>query len=318
MLITSAAFNPVAPPVSVDVSSGAKPVGRVAAAVKSCANVPTQPPHAEKTQHGMFWKAMCFLGLKSGENPTKTTSLDTVDSVCAATKSADQSTHRMARGLKRSANVTERPIHIERRHRDGALCKVMHFLGLGANEVSSEKGVVKPVVQRSEPLTEAKRQEIKSAIQKEIENFNFEAKFKADPELMNQSFQMMYGAIFSRAQDSFGSKCAEIKVLPKEKKECSVALGSIAKEFGMDGKEKNGIFAPSCIGANGFVTMVLSPILISYGKDYYGEARDFNLFTEALIGVKLRSIALEQGRPDPQEFYLKLEAVLVENFPDYE
>jgi SopE GEF domain len=317
MSISIAASNRVAPPASADVSSAAQPIGRMATAVKNCTNVPVQLPQAEKT-HGMFCKSMHFLGFKSGENASKTTSLDTVDGPSTEAASAGQSKGRMASGLKRSANVSERPTYIERRHQHGVLCKVMHALGLKSNEVSNKTPVIEPMMQRSEPLTEAKRQEIRGAIQEEIKKFNFEGTLKADPVFMNQAFQIMYGAVFGRAQDSVTRNCAELKVSLSEKKECSVELGSIAKEFGMDGQEKNGVFAPACIGASGFATMILTPIQKSYNAAYNDNRSELTLYTEALVAEKLRSIALDQGRPDPKEFSLRLQNVLIEHFPDYD
>lgn len=294
-----AASNRMPPPAFADVSSAAQPVGRMATAVKNCANVPVRPQQAEKPL-GMFCKALHMLGFKSGENSTKSTSLDTVDGPSSEAPSAGQSTGRMASGLKRSANVSERPIHIERRHHHGVLCKAMHALGLKSATAS-------------EPLAE-----IKSEIRNEIKKFDFEGKLKADSEFMREAFQAMYGAVFGRALDSFVGNCAERGISQSEKKECSVALGNIAKEFGMDGKEKNGVFEPACKGANVFVTMILTPIQKSYSAAYSDNRSELTQYAEALVAEKLRGIALSQGEPDPKDFSLRLQNVLIENFPDYD
>lgn len=309
MSISIAASNRVAPPAFADESSVAQPIGRMATAIKNCANVPARPPQAEKAQ-GVFCRAMHMLGFKSGENSAKTTSHDVVNGPSREVASAGQSTGRMASGLKRSANVSERPIHIERRHHHGVLCKAMHALGLKSNENVSKNAAA--------ATASVSIAEIKSAIRNEIKTSNFEGALKADTKYMNEAMQSMYGAVFGRALDNFVANCAELKVSLSEKKECSVALGNIAKEFGMEGKEKNGVFDPACKGANVFVTMILTPIQKSYNASYSDNRSELTRYTEALVAEKLRRIALDQGRPDPKEFSLRLQNTLIEHFPDYD
>lgn len=316
MPLSIAGSNRVAPPAFTDVSSAAQPVGRMATAVKNCANVPVRPPHAEKPI-GMFCKALHMLGFKSGENSTKSTSLDSVDGPSSEGASSGQSTGRMASGLKRSANVSERPIHIERRDHHGVLCKAMHALGLKSNEVPRKEMSVGAPFKNTQPVSEVRRQEVRSALEKELEKCNFEQLFK-DPVTREQGFQMMYGAIFGRAKDSLARTCVELNASRSDKRECSVKFGSIAKEFGMDGQEENGVFCPSCIGANGYVTMVLTPVESIYGLEFSSERSEFSRYAEGLVAEKMRSIAMAWNKPDPEKFAISLQNAVIEHIPDYD
>lgn len=248
--------------------------------------------------------------------------------------------------VKECSNVQDNIMPKSEHKRHGVWCQIKHFLFAARNTLlstrSNHESNTYVEYEKVDELSTlnlnpsnkvfAKRESvphidsIKEKIRKETEKFidgyfeTNEEKLKNLPHdsLEYQIFQSVYGSIFSRAKDDFVSYCKEHNIPLKSDQAiaCFASMGNIALLYGMDGEIDNkfNYFSPRCIGANAFITSIMSPIVTLYFSALSNDnKKDLMSYAEEMMiskfSEKSQSYEEYQGR-DPRDFRTGLSIVL--------
>ncbi|PXX54016.1 SopE GEF domain-containing protein [Pseudomonas sp. LAMO17WK12:I10] len=294
----------VAPPINIGGGGVNKPTSRIAANLKYGGNVST-PLSSSRLQHesdSPFKRAGAFRSRTRANFGSPSGGV-------------------IAGKVKCCRNIQAAPSSSERKHRNAMLGAIKELLGWKSGKAPSKDMMFENyVVALPKPLTEVRRQEIKQAVSNEVKKFDFDGQVRGDEKFRDQAFKSERAAIFSRALDRVGNECNIRKLEPHIRQECFMELGKIAQDFGMEGKEKNGVFTPDGIGANAFIAAIMIPVLNRFKLEFMDNSlrSEMSQHAEMLVSQQLRDLALEYGMPDPQELARQLLHAEILRFPDYD
>ena len=287
---------------TAEVSSVSKPGGGIACAVKHCCNSPAQLSSLEPIQEGRspLKRSGAFRG---GERPGVTRKPNGL----------------FAAHVKRCHNDKAQPLSQKGLHHY-LQDLVRNIKGLKAGLTSSKEVKISPMAKAPEPITAAKREEIKESVKLELIKLDLAGTILKEDKFKDQAFRSNCAAIFSQAKDRVGSECLKRQVTSEFRRECFRELGDVARNFGMEGAEEGGVFTPAGIGANIFVTAIMSAVANSHQKEFSnnGFRTEMSQYIGQRVGEQLRELAIEHGRPDPQALSSALADVEVMWFPAYD
>lgn len=153
--------------------------------------------------------------------------------------------------------------------------------------------------------------DVRVYICEQISNLKLMKNGMSDEIYASQAIDSILASVYSEQKDRFCINRIKLeKTIPKDYLR---DIGQIAKEHGLTGDEKNGIFQPSGAGANSFLNNVMSETQKNFASRMVNREQSMNFrnYAKQKIYNELADLCKVKGRIQPNDFSSKLEIIAI-------
>lgn len=156
--------------------------------------------------------------------------------------------------------------------------------------------------------------DVRMYIGKQISNLNVIKNGMNDKVYANQAIDAILASVYSEQKDKFCiNRVKSARMIPEGYLR---DIGKTAKQYGLIGDEKNGIFQPSGAGANSFLNNVMGETQKKFASRMVNREQSvkFRKYANQKIYDELTELCKVKGRIQPNDFRSKLEIIAIKYY----